>query len=85
MIDNIKSKIILKIIMEHIRPKLKLKIIKNNKKLINRLNLSIKDFQRFEKIKKINIKYGLHLNDEEIVKNLNFNMNFAKNQVLENY
>ena len=83
MLDNIKSKIILKIVMEHLRQKLKLKIVKNNKKLINKLNLTIKDFQRFEKIRKLSAKYGLQLKDEGIIKTLNFKMDFAKNAIWE--
>ena len=83
MFDNVKSKIILKKIMEHIRPKKKLKILKINQKLLNRLNITIKDFQRFEKIKKINQEYGLNIGEEEEI--INFNMGFKKYKILEDF
>ena len=49
-IDNIKSKYILKNIFDNINKKQTLKIINYNKKIQNRLNISIKDYKEFSEI-----------------------------------
>ena len=66
MADNIKSKIILNKIFGHLRNKRKLNIIKRNKKLLSKLNISSKDFEIYNKLKEYNTKYGTKIEDINI-------------------
>ena len=50
IIENIKSKYILSKIYDNIPKKKKLEIVKYNKKIQNRLNLSIKDYKEYSEI-----------------------------------
>ena len=73
ILDNLKSDYLLKILYDNIPKKLKFEIIKYNKKLQNKLNLSIQDYKvYFETSKQIVIeitftkyKYGKFINIDE--------------------
>ena len=69
-IENIKNRYILSKIYANIPKKKKLEIVKYNKKLQNRLNLSIKDYQEYYELIEIEIvpnknKYGQFININE--------------------
>ena len=72
-INNIKSKFILKRIFEFLAKKQKMKIIKNNNNIKNKLNINIDDYKKLYEIVEIEIipadnKFGRFiniLNDEE--------------------
>ena len=57
MVDNIRSKYILKEIFEMIRNKRKLNIIKYNKKIKFKLNINKKDFEIYKVLREFNNKY----------------------------
>ena len=62
MLNNIKSKIVFGKIFNHLKMKIRMKIVKYNKNLLNKLDISIKNFQElgpFKEFKKI-----FNLNDE---------------------
>ena len=50
MLDNIKSKYILKIILEKTNSKIRLGLVKYNKKLKKNLDISIKDYKKYNQI-----------------------------------
>ena len=69
-IENIKNRYILSKIYANIPKKKKLEIVKYNKKLQNRLNLSINDYQEYYELIEIEIipnknKYGQFINIKE--------------------
>ena len=66
--DKIRSKLILNIIFEKLLKKIKLNILKYNKKLIGKLNLGIKDFKEFKYIKNMNNKLGTNITNIEVEK-----------------
>ena len=61
MLNDIKSNFILKIIFEYIKRKQKLKIIKYNNRILNKLNITSKDFEIYslnnKLLKEFNNKY----------------------------
>ena len=68
MLDNIKSKLIMSKIFSYLKNKRKLIISKINKSLLNRLNISKKDFQIYQELKDFNSKYNTTLEDIDIKK-----------------
>ena len=70
MLANIKSKLIINKIFASLRNKIKLIIIKYTKLLLNKLNITKKDFNIYQKLEDFNFKYGTKLKDIEI-KDLN--------------
>ena len=68
MLDNIKSKLIMNKIFAYLKNKRKLIISKINKSLLNRLNISKKDFQIYQELKDFNSKYNTTLKDIDIKK-----------------
>ena len=68
MLDNIKSKLIMNKIFAYLKNKRKLIISKINKSLLNRLNISKKDFQIYQELKDFNSKYNTKLEDIDIKK-----------------
>ena len=57
MLDNIKSKLLLNKIFVNIRKKKMLKLLKLNKSLLSKLNITIKDFQEYKQLNELNKKY----------------------------
>ena len=57
MLNKIRSKLILNIIFEKLKTRVKLKILKYNKQLLSRLNISQKDFEDFNILKEFNEKF----------------------------
>ena len=68
MLDNIKSKLLLKIIFVNIRKKKMLKLLKLNKSLLSKLNITIKDFQEYKQLNELNKKYGVNIKDIDVEK-----------------
>ena len=68
MLNKIKSRFILSLLFENLKKRLKLKIIKINKKMLYRLNITIKDFQDYKTLKELNTKYDFHIQDIDINK-----------------
>ena len=66
MVDNIKSQIILNKIFGLLRNKIKLNIIKYNKKLLSKLNISNQDFEIYNTLKEYNKKYHTKIEDINI-------------------
>ena len=85
MLDNIKNKYLLGFIFENIRKRLKLKILKYNKNLMNKLNINIDDFKQFKLLKEINQELNLNIEDIELVSlDLNYkNLNDDKLKTLD--
>lgn len=51
MLKNIKSKKVLFLIFEKLNTRIKLKTIKYNKEILNRLNINTADFEAFKNLK----------------------------------
>ena len=66
MLDNVKSEYIVKEIFKKIKNKRKLNIIKYNKRIKNRLNISKDDFEIYINLKEFNIKYKTNIEDIDI-------------------
>ena len=66
MLKNIKSKKVLFLIFEKLNTRIKLKTIKYNKEILNRLNINTADFEDFKKLKEFNQKYNLKIKDIDI-------------------
>ena len=80
--DKIKSKYIIKEIFNNMKNKRKLKIIKYNKKLYNKLDLEKKDFKVYEILQEFNNKYNINIEDIDI-KELNLSKRFIRNEHLK--
>ena len=91
-INNIKSKFILKRIFEFLAKKQKMKIIKNNNNIKNKLNINIDDYKKLYEIVEIEIipadnKFGRFiniLNDEE-EDNYHIFFNDSKKEIKRTY
>ena len=68
MLDKIKSLKILNIIFRNLRKRTKLKIIKYNKKIQDKLNIDMKDFKDLKLLKDLNQKFNLNIEDTEVTK-----------------
>ena len=66
MLDNLKSKYILKEILEKIKNKRKLNIIKYNKITKAKLNINKEDFEIYITLKEFNNKYKTNIEDIDI-------------------
>ena len=66
MLDNLKSKYILKEILEKIKNKRKLNIIKYNKRTKDKLNINKEDFEIYIALEKFNNKYKTNIEDIDI-------------------
>ena len=66
MLATIRSSYILKLSFEHIRNKKKLNIVKYNKSLLSRLNITKEDFDAYIHLKEFNEKYNLNIEDVDI-------------------
>ena len=82
MFDNIKSNKILKDIFLFLKKRKKLKIIKINKKMMNKLNIKAEDFQDILLLKEMNQKFNLNIKDINI-KKLDVWPRYLKNEILE--
>jgi len=59
MLNNVKSKKILSLILEPLKKRKKLNLLKYNKLLLKRLNITHKDFEGLQLLKKWNKKFNL--------------------------
>ena len=66
MLNNIKSKIILNIVFDKLKRQIKLKILKYNKFLQNRLYININDFHDFHLVKELNEKFNLNIENDYV-------------------
>ena len=66
MLNNIKSKIILNIVFDKLKRQIKLKILKYNIFLQNRLNININDFHDFHLVKELNEKFNLNIENDYV-------------------
>ena len=82
MLDNVKSKYIVKEIFENIKNKRKLNIIKYNKKIKIKLDIKKEDFEIYLTLKEFNNKYYTYIEDIDI-KELNLNNRFKGNEDLK--
>ena len=78
---GIKNKYILNRVFSYLKYGLKLKILKHNKHLMNKLNISIKDFENFQLIKELNQKYNIDIQDID-VEELNLNLKGKINEAI---
>ena len=81
MLDNAKSIFIINKIFTNLRNKKKLNIIKYNKRLLNKLNITKEDFNMYLMLKIFNTKYKTKLEDIEI-KEINLD-GIIKNEALK--
>ena len=81
MLNEIKSKYILKRVFAYLKYGLKLKILKHNKHLMNKLNINIKDFENFQLLKELNQKYNIDIQDID-VEELNLNLKGKINKAI---
>ena len=63
MLNNIKSIKILNIILGLLKKRLKLKLLKYNKKMRNKLNIAKEDYEQFILLKEMNLKFNLNIKD----------------------
>lgn len=66
MLNQIKSLFIFKNIFEHIRKKKKLKLIKHNKQLLNKLNITKEDFKDYLVLKGLSQYYKINIQDVDV-------------------
>ena len=82
MLNKIKSKYILNIIIGQLKKRIELKLVKYNKILINKLNIKKEDFENFKLLKAMNQKFDLDIKDIEN-KELNLRFEYLGNEILE--
>ena len=66
MLSNINSKYVINLVFKHMRNKRKLKIIINNKSLMERLDINKTDFQIYNTLKKLNQDFSTNIRDIDI-------------------
>ena len=66
MLDNVKSKYIVKEIFENIKNKRKLNIVKYNKRIKIKLDIDKEDFEIYITLKEFNNKYYINIKDIDI-------------------
>ena len=66
MLNNVKSRYILGIIFSYLKRKAKEKIVKYNKKLLERLNMSLEDYKEYEILEEFNTKYKTNFKEFDI-------------------
>ena len=71
MLNKIRNKNILNIILDNLKKKKKMKLFLYNKKMQDKLDITFKDFLEFKFIKILKEKYHLSLNDDVDTKILN--------------
>ena len=79
MLDNVKSKNIIKEIFRNMRNKRKLNIIKYNKRILIRLNINKEQFENYIILKEFNKKYNTNIEDIDI-KQLNLTYKYIGNE-----
>ena len=82
MLDNVKSKYIVKEIFENIKNKRKLNIIKYNKRIKIKLDINKEDFETYITLKEFNVKYNTNIQDIDI-KTLNLSGRCIRNEGLK--
>ena len=82
MLDNVKSKNIIKEIFGYMRNKRKLNIIKYNKRILIRLNINKEQFENYIILKQFNEKYNTNIEDIDI-KQLNLEDKYIGNEGLK--
>ena len=83
MLNKIRSKKIMKIIFGNLKIRTKLNIIKYNKQIMNKLDISKIDFMDFNILKEFNQKFNLDIKDIDI-KYFNINDTNFGNEILKN-
>ena len=68
MLNKIRSIKILNIILGILKKRIELKLLKYNKKIMNKLNIKKEDFEQFILLKDMNIKFNLDIKDIDIEK-----------------
>ena len=68
MLDNIKSNLIMIIIFNNLKNKRKIKLVKYNKRMMNRLNITEANFREYEILQEFNNKYETNIEDIDIKK-----------------
>ena len=66
MLNEIKSKYIMNKIFNNMKKILKLKLLKLNKKLKKKLNINLKDYSQYKKLKELNKKLNINIEDINI-------------------
>ena len=66
MFTKIKSKLILSYIFDNLRKRVKLKIVKHNKLLTEKLNIKVKDYLQYYNLKEFNKIYKLNIEDIDV-------------------
>ena len=81
MFPRIKSKLILSYIFDNLRKRIKLKIVKYNKLLTEKLNVKTKDYMQYYNLKEFNQIFKLNIEDIDIAE-LNLNSKKIGNEGL---
>jgi len=84
MLEGIKSKYIMNIIFNYIRNQKKLNIIRYNKKLLSKLDITKEDFENYFLLNKLNKQYNLNIDDINITK-LDLNLKELDTYFLEDF
>ena len=66
MLNEIKSIMVLKMIFKNLKRRIELKILKYSKKMKDKLNIHLKNYQDFQLIKEFNQKFNLKIKDIDI-------------------
>ena len=82
MLDNLKSKYILKKVLENIKNKKKLNIIKYNKGMKVKLNINKEDFEIYITLKEFNNKYKTNIEDIDM-REINLSEIYIENEGLK--
>ena len=66
MLNKVRSIKILNIILVTLKKRIELKLLKYNKKIMNKLNINKEDFEQFILLKEMNLKFSLDIKDIDI-------------------
>ena len=82
MLNKVRSIKILDIILGALKKRIELKLFKYNKKMINKLNITKKDFYQFTLLKIMSLKFNLDIKDIDI-KELNLENKNLDNDIID--
>ena len=82
MLNNIRSRKILNIILGTLKKRIELKLLKYNKKIMNKLNINKENFESYYPLKNFNNKYEINIENIDI-NELNLNGRYIGNEGLK--
>ena len=66
MLQKIRCKYLLEIIFDNMKKRKRMKILKYNKNILSKINITKEDFKAYELLKEFNQKYNLEIEDNDV-------------------